>query len=332
MEPNENRNENNRNENSINQTNPAPQAETAAGAGAEEKSSQQAEQTSQQSQTTNQTANQTANPSGSQGQGSGNGPQSSYHSAYEHYQQGGGFHSGEPHRGRGPQEPPMDDLHRELRHFRKMATVELVVIAVLAGLSGGLVTYTVANRRSQDVIASQQETIRGMQEDQKDQNSGSSNDGGNNSGNGAQMIPFFGGAEPGSGSESGESGSSGSSSGTEEADPSQIETTVQLGIYCTGVTEDVSEAYDIPSGVVVADFSEENSNAEKAGLQKGDVITKIDDTGVTSVTELKKALQNYNPGDKVTLTIERRSGSEYTEKKISFALEAKEDASDEATK
>ncbi|MGN1022193.1 MAG: PDZ domain-containing protein [Lachnospiraceae bacterium] len=270
-----------------------------------------------------------------QGGATQQGPGESYHSAYEHYRTQEHPH---PEHG-GPGMPPMDDLHRELRHYRRMATTELVVIAVLAGLSAGLVTYTVTNRKSQDVIASQQETIRGMQEDQQDQGDESDSGSGSNSGSGAQMIPFFGGQEPGtgsgsdSGSENGSgSGSTDSGSGTEEEDPSSIETTVQLGIYCTGVTSDVSEAYDIPSGVVVADFSEENSNAEKAGLQKGDVITKIDDTEVTSVTELKKALQNYNPGDKVTLTIERRSGSDYQEKTISFKLEAKEDASDEATK
>lgn len=318
MEPNENENRNGNpmDGSSMNSSNPAPEAESSSGTRQEEKSSQQAQQS------------QTADQSGNPGQG-GNGPQPSYHSAYENYQQGG-FHGGEPHRGRGQQEPPMDDLHRELRHYRKMAAVEMVVIAVLAGLSGGLVTYTVANRKNQEVIASQQETIRGMQEKQKDESSGSS-DSGSSSGSGTQVIPFFGYTDPGSGSGSDSGESSGSGSSTEE-DPSQIDTTVQLGIYCTGVTQDISEAYDIPSGVVVADFSEENSNAEKAGLQKGDVITKIDDTEVTSVTELKKALQNYNPGDKVTLTIERRSGGTYSEKTVSFALEAKEDSSDEATK
>jgi hypothetical protein len=295
---------------------------------AEQGNTQQANAAAQgtASQQGNTSWQQNTSPQGSTAQ---QGPSGTYHSAYEHYQTQEHPH---PEHG-GPGVPPMDDLHRELRHYRRMATTELVVIAVLAGLSAGLVTYTVTNRKSQDVIASQQETIRGMQEDQKDkgdESDGGSGSGSDNSGSGAQMIPFFGGQEPGSGSDSGSE--SGSGSGTEEEDPSSIETTVQLGIYCTGVTSDVSEAYDIPSGVVVADFSEENSNAEKAGLQKGDVITKIDDTEVTSVTELKKALQNYNPGDKVTLTIERRSGSDYEEKTISFALEAKEDASDEATK
>lgn len=219
----------------------------------------------------------------------------------------------------------MDDLHRELRHYKKTAAVELVVIAVLAGLSTGLITYSVTSEKNEKVIASQQETIRGMQEEQENDESS-----GNDSSAGQQMIPFFGG--DGSTDGSGSSSGSDTESSEEEEDPSSIETTVQLGIYCTGVTDEISSTYGIPSGVVVADFSEENSNAEEAGLKKGDVITKIDDTEVTSVTELKKALQNYDPGDEVTLTIERRSGSDYEEQTITFELEAKEDASDEATK
>ena len=43
----------------------------------------------------------------------------------------------------------------------------------------------------------------------------------------------------------------------------------------------------------------------KAGLQAGDIVTKIDNTDVTSASDLTSAIGNYKPGDKVTLTIFR---------------------------
>ena len=40
-------------------------------------------------------------------------------------------------------------------------------------------------------------------------------------------------------------------------------------------------------------------------LQAGDIVTKIDNTDVTSASDLTSAIGNYKPGDKVTLTIFR---------------------------
>ena len=155
------------------------------------------------------------------------------------------------------------------------------MIAVLAGLSGGLVTHTVAKPQEPGCHCPRRRRRSAAWRRTRRTRTAAQNDGGNTPGNGAQMILFFGGAEPGSGSESGESGSSGPAPERRKRIRPQIETTVQLGIYRTGVTEDVPpRRMTSPSGVVAADFSEENSNAEKAGLQKGDVIRKIDDTGV----------------------------------------------------
>ena len=44
------------------------------------------------------------------------------------------------------------------------------------------------------------------------------------------------------------------------------------------------------------------SAAEKAGLKKGDVITKIDDRKIEISDEVTDAIRNHKPGDKVTVT------------------------------
>ena len=47
------------------------------------------------------------------------------------------------------------------------------------------------------------------------------------------------------------------------------------------------------------------SAAEKAGLKKGDVITKIDDEKIDSHEDVAKAIRKHKPGDKTTLSILR---------------------------
>ena len=60
----------------------------------------------------------------------------------------------------------------------------------------------------------------------------------------------------------------------------------------------------------------EGGPADEAGLQKGDVVTKCDDTDITSADSLIIALRSYEVGDKVTLTIMRGKD----EKKVEVTL------------
>jgi serine protease Do len=48
------------------------------------------------------------------------------------------------------------------------------------------------------------------------------------------------------------------------------------------------------------------SPAEKAGLQSGDVVTRVGDKEVKSLTELQKTIFSYEPGDEVTLSVRRQ--------------------------
>jgi putative serine protease PepD len=56
---------------------------------------------------------------------------------------------------------------------------------------------------------------------------------------------------------------------------------------------------------------EEGQPAAEAGLQEGDVVTKVDDAEVSDAAGLTAAIRSHEPGDKVTITF-NRDGSEQT--------------------
>lgn len=92
-----------------------------------------------------------------------------------------------------------------------------------------------------------------------------------------------------------------------------------LNIYGRDVTEELSEIYNAPSGVLVVDVVEEGA-ADKAGIQKGDIITKIDGVKVASMEELSTRLQYYKKGEEVVFTIEYLKDREYVEKEVTVVL------------
>lgn len=57
-------------------------------------------------------------------------------------------------------------------------------------------------------------------------------------------------------------------------------------------------------GVVVEGFSD-NSKAESAGIQTGDIIEKLDGTSVSSIEQIKSFLSEKEPGDTVKITVLR---------------------------
>lgn len=58
---------------------------------------------------------------------------------------------------------------------------------------------------------------------------------------------------------------------------------------------------DISSGVIIVSV-EKNSPAEKAGLKKGDIITKINNDAVSNIAYLRYYLYNYSVGDEINMT------------------------------
>lgn len=60
------------------------------------------------------------------------------------------------------------------------------------------------------------------------------------------------------------------------------------------------------NGVYVNGLTQGGS-AQEAGIEEGDVITKIQDVPVTSVSELQEQISRYRPGDKVIVTVNRKN-------------------------
>ena len=85
-----------------------------------------------------------------------------------------------------------------------------------------------------------------------------------------------------------------------------------LGIYMLDVTSayyyreyyDIIREANVTSGVIVTDF-EDNSPAAAAGLEIGDIITKVDGHDISSSAYLRYYLYKHNVGDEMTLTIPR---------------------------
>lgn len=65
-----------------------------------------------------------------------------------------------------------------------------------------------------------------------------------------------------------------------------------------------AQRYGTPAGAYVMGVVS-GSGADKAGLQKGDIVTKIDDTVVASMDDLQNANKTYKAGDTATLEVSR---------------------------
>ncbi len=90
-----------------------------------------------------------------------------------------------------------------------------------------------------------------------------------------------------------------------------LNTTDVMALYREGIT--ISK--DMEEGVVVVG-TEKNSGAEKAGLEKGDIITKIDDKTVKNSAYLRYELYQHAPGDTIEVTYLRDN----KEKKVKVTL------------
>ncbi len=91
-----------------------------------------------------------------------------------------------------------------------------------------------------------------------------------------------------------------------------------LGIRGTDVTLEAINL-GVPVGAYVLQIDMESA-AMKAGIQSGDVITKIDGFEITSYTVFTEAIGLHDPGDEVTVTVKRQSGEEYKEMDITVVL------------
>ncbi len=88
-----------------------------------------------------------------------------------------------------------------------------------------------------------------------------------------------------------------------------------IGISGMDLDQITAKRYDLPVGIYVEQI-QPNGPATSSDLQRGDVITAIDGTEVTTMKELNEVKEKKNIGDKITLDIYRNGDT----KKIEITL------------
>lgn len=105
-----------------------------------------------------------------------------------------------------------------------------------------------------------------------------------------------------------------------------------LGITGMTVSDEASQYYGIPEGVLVSEVTEGGA-AEDAGIKEKSIITKFDGKRIRSIDELVSRLEYYEPGEEVEVTLEVADGGEYKEKTVTVTLgENKDTDSDKDSK
>lgn len=101
-----------------------------------------------------------------------------------------------------------------------------------------------------------------------------------------------------------------------------------LGITGTNVTSDAAMIYGMPSGVFVAQVVEDGP-AENAGMKRGDIITEMDKTTITSMDDLTEELTYHAAGETVEVIVNRNNNGEYEEITLEVTLGSKDDMPEE---
>ena len=95
-----------------------------------------------------------------------------------------------------------------------------------------------------------------------------------------------------------------------------------LGITGINITEVEAQMYGMPQGVYINQVLE-NAAAAKAGLKKGDIIVKIGEQDIKSMSDLKEELEYYEVGSEVTFTVMQMHDGGYAGTKIRVVLGTK---------
>lgn len=85
-----------------------------------------------------------------------------------------------------------------------------------------------------------------------------------------------------------------------------------MGISAQEVTEDISQMYGLPVGVYISQVTPGGA-AEKAGIQKGDVLIKLDGSTIKTMSDIDAVKKKHKAGDTVEAVVSR-NGSNVTVK------------------
>jgi putative serine protease PepD len=81
-------------------------------------------------------------------------------------------------------------------------------------------------------------------------------------------------------------------------------------VLAVTVTDELAAATGLPRGALVEQV-QEGLGAARAGIQPGDVITRVGDSAVNSVDQMLLAVRTHSPGSAVAVTW-TRDGSSHT--------------------
>ena len=79
---------------------------------------------------------------------------------------------------------------------------------------------------------------------------------------------------------------------------------IMLGITIQNITEEISKQYGYPMGVYITEVSS-MSAAERAGLQRGDIIVEFGGEKVESADDLNELKAKHDSGDVVSIKVDR---------------------------
>lgn len=98
-----------------------------------------------------------------------------------------------------------------------------------------------------------------------------------------------------------------------------------LGVIPADLSTEAIEMYNMPAGAFVTEVMSDTA-AEAAGIQKGDIIVKLDGQKVSGKDDLIEKLTYYEAGEEVEIIISRADNGEYVEHTVQAVLGAKKDA------
>ena len=92
-----------------------------------------------------------------------------------------------------------------------------------------------------------------------------------------------------------------------------------LGIHGTTIPTDIQISENIPAGAYITQ-TEMSSPAMMAGIQSGDIITRIAGTEIASYEQLISRLAQCSPDDIITVTVLRQAPDDYVELELEITL------------
>lgn len=101
-----------------------------------------------------------------------------------------------------------------------------------------------------------------------------------------------------------------------------------LGIKGTDVSEEISQYYNMPSGIYIGKVTKD-SPAGKAGIKTGDIIVKFNGNETTTMDGLQDRLGRCKAGDTVEIVVKRADNGEYKEVTLKVKLGKKSDSKEE---